>query len=121
MKQNQTLLKKGSAPKVTPLQLLQIPRGRRFPIRKPGVRCRIPRNCYGHGFTPVFHTEQAARFFRVTMEKDEDEAEEVIESACEREEKESRMRSPSPDVAEKLLNNVLKIELERKSLNLLFI
>lgn len=54
------------------------------------------------------------------MEKDEDEAEEVTESDCERE-KESRKRTPSPDVAEKLPNDVLRIELEREALSLIFI
>ncbi len=55
------------------------------------------------------------------MKKGEDEAEESTESDCGREKKESRKRLSSPGVADELPSDVTEKELERKSLNLLFI
>jgi hypothetical protein len=77
----------------------------------------MPCNHYGRGFTPAFRTAKAARFFGVAMKKGEDEAEEVTGSDCVREEKESRNRSSSPDVADELPSDVTQMELERKSLS----
>jgi hypothetical protein len=81
----------------------------------------MPLSYYGRCFTPVFRTAKAARFFGVTRKKGEDESEEVTESDCEREEKESRESCPSPDVAEELPSDVTEMELERKSFNILFV
>ncbi len=53
------------------------------------------------------------------MKKGEDEAEEFTESDCEREEKESRKRSSSPEVADELPSDVTEMELHRMCFNIL--
>lgn len=116
-KQTPTLPEKENTPKDTTNQVSRALRGPQYKIRKLGVRRRIPCNYYGRRFTPVFRTAKAARFFGVTMKKGEDEAGEATESDCEREEKESRERCPSPDVADELPSDVTQLELKRKSFN----
>ncbi|PMD20452.1 hypothetical protein NA56DRAFT_659922 [Hyaloscypha hepaticicola] len=110
-KQTQPLPEKEDIPKDTTIQVSRALRGLQYRIRKPGVRRRTTCNYFGRGFTPVFRTAKAARFFGVTMRKGEDEAEEVTGSDCEREEEESRKRSSSPDVADELPSDVTEMEL----------
>jgi hypothetical protein len=120
-KRNETLSEKDNTPEDTTIQVYRALRGLQYRIRKSGIHRRMPCNYYGRGFTSVFRTAKAARFFGVTTKKGEDDAEEVTESDCEREEKESRERSSSPDVADELPSDVTEIELHRRCFNILFI